>query len=294
MNAAPEVLMCKRGFPAPDETGAGFGRIQKRRRGPSAWLKRAVLVLGCLPFAAQAADLGAATPAYAPPAPIEAGWSLRVSAYAWMLGLDGNVRTLPPLPAVNVDVSFRDILRELDGAIMGSVEARFGRLLLFSDLILTRVSLDRDIAPLGIPANVAFSTRSFIGIGAVGYRLVDQGGLTFDAFLGVRGFAVDNKLVVNSGLGQVVLAKDEAWLDAVGGARIRYAFNENWSIQAIGFAGAGASKYNWDLFGGVGYAFSRNFSAFAGYRVLKVNYAEGSFVYDVTQQGPLLGLTYTF
>lgn len=269
-------------------------RSAARRGSPLRLLACGFLALGCLQMTATAADLGAAISPPAPPAGVDSGWRFNASAYIWMLEFSGEVRTIPPLPAVNVDVGFKDILKKLDGALMGSFEARFDRILLFSDIIFTRISLDRSFSPQGIPLDVSFGTRSFIGLAAAGYRLVDYNGWILDAFAGARGFAVHSEIDLNTPLGGVAFAKDKAWLDATAGARIRYDFNKNWFVHAIGFAGGGASKYHLDLYGGVGYAFSGNWAAFAGYRALKVNYRDGYFIYDALQQGPLLGVTYSF
>lgn len=48
------------------------------------------------------------------------------------------------------------------------------------------------------------------------------------------------------------------------------------------------------MFGGVGYAIDQRWSAFAGYRAMKVDYRNGSFIFDALQQGPVLGLTSRF
>lgn len=48
------------------------------------------------------------------------------------------------------------------------------------------------------------------------------------------------------------------------------------------------------MFGGVGYDFSDKVSAFAGYRAMKVDDRNGSFIYDALQRGPVLGLMARF
>jgi len=87
-------------------------------------------------------------------------------------------------------------------------------------------------------------------------------------------------------------ARTKSWLDAVGGMRMRYAFDDSWFASAIGFAGGGASKYQWDVYAGLGYSFNRNWVVFVGYRGFKVNYQDNGFVYDILQHGPLVGVQY--
>lgn len=72
----------------------------------------------------------------------------------------------------------------------------------------------------------------------------------------------------------------------------RYPIDEKWLLHLITLVGGGGSKYQWDVFGGVGYAINANWSAFAGYRAFKVNYWDGDFIYDVLQHRPLIGVQY--
>jgi opacity protein-like surface antigen len=50
------------------------------------------------------------------------------------------------------------------------------------------------------------------------------------------------------------------------------------------------SKFSWDVFGGIGYNINDRYSVIAGYRGLGVDYANDGYVYDVVQQGPIIGL----
>lgn len=59
-----------------------------------------------------------------PPAPLvpstqAAGWQFQAIAYGWATALKGEsgVRNLPP---VSIDLSFVDLLKNLDGALMGA------------------------------------------------------------------------------------------------------------------------------------------------------------------------------
>lgn len=61
----------------------------------------------------------------------------------------------------------------------------------------------------------------------------------------------------------------------------------------IGGFGAGADS-TWSAQATVNYAFSDKFSASAGYKVMKVDYARGGNVYDVRLSGPVIGVTYKF
>ena len=69
-------------------------------------------------------------------------WEFRVTPYAWMSGLSGEVGTIPGLPAGSIDLSFGDILEELEFAGMLMVSARNGPWVIYLDTTYVRTSLD--------------------------------------------------------------------------------------------------------------------------------------------------------
>lgn len=245
--------------------------------------------------APRAADLPtmAAAPA---PAPVFTTWEFTVTAYLWASGVKGTVGTLPPLPAVSVDATFGDILKNLGGALMGTFEAKHGRLVFFNDFMLTVLKPEGSRARGKASLSADLDSISVIGLFAAGYRVVEGPQFTLDLFAGARAFYMDNEISVRVAVPPFArgdsFGDSKAWVDAVGGVRMLYRFDEHWMASLIGFAGGGASKYQWDVYGGVGYAFDRNWVASAGYRAFKVDYRDGPFIYDVLQHGPLVGVQY--
>jgi hypothetical protein len=49
-----------------------------------------------------------------------------------------------------------------------------------------------------------------------------------------------------------------------------------------------------DLTGGLGYDFTDQINAFAGYRYMKVDYKNKDYIYDVEYYGPMISGTYKF
>lgn len=293
---APESLECAQ-FP----TGRAPTVTRPLFLVPS--LRACLLVagLGLAPGALHAADLSGADPAAtsapavkAPPAPAESGWQMTASAYVWAAGLDGTMRTLPPLPATDVSIGFDDVLRNLDGAIMGAGEAQNGRMLLFFDLMASRVSPSQTLTPGPFTGTVTAESSALIGLVAGGYRFVDAPGWTLDGFAGVRGFAMKNTLTLETAGPSARLSETQEWVDGVIGTRLKIDLTPQLYLSGIAFAGAGGSDYEWDLYGGVGYRFNDSWTALAGYRAMKVDYSNGGFLYDALQQGPLIGVSYRF
>jgi hypothetical protein len=254
----------------------------------------AAAVLVGTTLAARAADIPSPRQEPAAPVPLAPALTFKGAAYLWATGLEGRMRTLPPLPTVKVDIGFDQVMKNFDGGIMGAGEIGYGRYLLFFDVIASKISPNKTVYPAGVPAGVKVDSASFIGLAAVGYRFVDTDRYSLDGFAGVRGFSTRNTLRVQLLPGTLKLSESEQWADAVIGARFRLNLTPSWYLTTIGFVGKGASRYEWDVFGGVGYVIDERWSAFAGYRAMKVDYRNGNFIFDALQQGPVLGLTSRF
>jgi hypothetical protein len=78
----------------------------------------AVISSGSVVAPTLAADL---PPAVAPPPPVvEQELVFSATLYGWASGISGRMRTLPPLPAVHVNIGFDKVLQNLNGALMAS------------------------------------------------------------------------------------------------------------------------------------------------------------------------------
>jgi hypothetical protein len=245
---------------------------------------------------AKAADLGSYPPpaVAAGPVPAISGWRFDVNLYAWAAGLEGRLRTLPPLPAVDVSIGFDQVLKNLDGALMATAELGYGRLFVFTDLVFSKISPDKSFQVRRVEGEITLDSSEFIGLAAAGYRIIEDPRYSLDLMAGVRGFSMDNTLTLDARRVSVDYGKRETWFDAVGGFRLNYSIAPQWTATVIALAGAGQSQYEVDVFGGVGYAFNKNWDAFAGFRALKVDYRNDYYIYDVVQYGPILGVHFQF
>jgi hypothetical protein len=79
------------------------------------------------------------------------------------------------------------------------------------------------------------------------------------------------------------------------GLRGHYSINPKVYLTGWGLIGAGAADVDWDVAGALGYRINGRFSALLGYRALGVDYNNNDgFVFDIVQQGPILGLSMHF
>jgi hypothetical protein len=199
----------------------------------------ALLIL-CRAVHSYAADLSTPSPQIAEPIPApDQGLVFAVTVYGWASGLSGRARTLPPLPAVKIDIGFDKVIQNLNGAFMAATELRSGRFILFTDFIFAKIAPSKEFAiPRTLGLGVKLDSTSLIGLAAAGYRIVDDPQFFVDGFAGVRGFSLDNVLKLDTGAGpSVSFGKTETWADPAIGARMRFNFNESWFASVIGFAG---------------------------------------------------------
>lgn len=229
--------------------------------------------------------------------PASRDWTFAVSPYVWAAGMSGQVGQFGQ-PVTRVKSSFEDIVSDLDVAFMGAFEGRRGRYSVVGDLFYASTSVSSVVtlsaAPL-IQEKMGIRSRTFSGMLGGGYSLVlnDKGNLDFVA--GARVWHASTRFTSDGLVLGVTSASDSAtWVDGVAGFRGTRFITDRIYLTGWGMAGAGQSRSDWDLMAAIGYKISDSFSLAAGYRAMGVDYRHGEFVYDVTQRGPILGLTYGF
>lgn len=242
-------------------------------------------------------------------------WVVQVTPYVWTTGLQGNVSPFERGPALPVDKSFSQVLSDLNGAVFVNVWARHERLVLSGDLMYVNTAAGGGTGPLPAipvpalgkvtPAEAEIRgrvhTKQFMSTVQAGFRVVETPELTLDTLAGARFWHVSNDASVEldaPSLGSPKFRIKETfhWVDPLVGLRLFVRLGQRLSMQAhadIGGFGAGADS-TWSAQATVNYAFSDKFSASAGYKVMKVDYARGGNVYDVRLSGPVIGVTYKF
>ena len=244
---------------------------------------------GLMGSAAQAAEVGQP--------PNESGWTFVAAPYAWASGIEGTAGIFG-LPPQHIDLSFSDVLENLDMAFMGLGEARRGPVSIGMDIVYAKLGTTVD-TPFGIAADhIDVTAKTFMGTAYAGYSLFDNGSARFDAIAGARVWSVNTNFDFDGGfLGGRSADDGDTWVDPLIGAK----FRTNLGASDFYFSGWGmiggfgvSSDVMWDVMGGIGYDFNESFSLFGGYRATGVDYSKDGFVYDVTQQGPVLGGVFRF
>ncbi|WP_043612829.1 hypothetical protein [Ensifer sp. ZNC0028] len=224
----------------------------------------------------------------------EGGWTFSFAPYFWAAGLSGDVAQFG-LPAVDVDASFSDIFDHLEFGAMAIGEARNGRYSIFADVMYTKISGQAG-TPRGVLAtDVELTSETFAGLLGAGYSVIENDRARFDVVAGLRVWSVESELSFHGGILDGRSRSDQAtWVDGLAGFRGTYSLTPELYLTGWGLVGAGGADLDWDVAGAIGYRFNDTISAIAGYRALGVDYSNDGFVFDVTQQGPMLGLSVRF
>lgn len=220
-------------------------------------------------------------------------WTFTVAPYLWVTGQEGKVATLPPLPPAEVDISFGDVIDNLDMALMGLAEARKGRFGISSEILYLSVSAGAELSGPEF-SGADYEEDLLSATFAASYALTQDKDHLLDAVAGVRFWDLDNTLELKAGdFPDTTVSAQESWNDLFIGLKGKTRVNDHWYLTGWSYAAvAGDSDSFWDVFGGAGYEYSDTFSLVVGYRHQEVDYEKGDFLFDVELSGPIVGLVF--
>jgi hypothetical protein len=233
-----------------------------------------------------------AVPSGQPGAYVECNWHVDLTPYLWFCGLHGNVGAAGYVVPANV--SFSDVLSQLNIGLMGVLDVRRKRIGLLTDLLFVSLSTDQKTTPVQGGAYSGFTVNSklFFVAPEVYYRLLDKGRFSVDALAGARSWHLDNSISLLPGnLAAPSVGQTQSWVDPILGARFRVNLAKGLYVNLIGDAGGfgAGSQSTWQVYSGVGKEFKKKFALALGYRYLSVDYTNGGFVYDTHMSGLLAG-----
>jgi hypothetical protein len=233
------------------------------------------------------------------------GWTFDFTPYIWGAGMSGDVQG-GALPPVGVDMSFSDILDNLDAGLMGAFEARNGRWGFLFDAIYMKLK-DSGTAsrtgpgPIGATATASaeLEVKQTLYAAAVAYRAV-EGRAPLDVIGGLRysnieaSARIDGSFFAQAGTAARSARKD--WVDPYVGVLVLQPIAPQWTLVGymdVGGFGVG-SDFTWQTLVGVNCEFSKTFAGKFGYRYISVDYDKDGFVYDMANSGLYLGVGIRF
>jgi hypothetical protein len=220
-----------------------------------------------------------------------------VPLYLWLPGMNGTVGVLGT--TVDVDLTPIDILSNLgdfldvlDGFYMGSGEVRYGNFGFVYDVFYLDASSTTAIGGTLINAvDVAFS--QVMATLLASYRVMESDTMHVDLLGGARINDISMDIDATGPIGDFELSDGATWIDPMFGAKGRMDLDPNWYANGTALIGGFgvSSDFVWDVSANIGYQWNNWFDIYAGFRGTGTDYKSGSFVWDVTQYGPVLGAT---
>ncbi len=220
------------------------------------------------------------------------GWKHQAAIYLWGAGMDGTAgaRGLE----ADVNVSFSDLLENLEIGGMAAYRGESGRWAVMADLEFVGLGATKD-AQGGIRADVDADQWLVEVDGA--YRFTDR----VEGIFGARLTSLDTDVVVTTPTPLTISGSDSrSWIDPVVGARLTVPMGEKWSFVGRGDVGGFGigSDFTWQALLRFGWQVSDLVALDFGYRVLDVDYDDGTgtnrFVWDVQTSGPVAAVSFTF
>ena len=230
--------------------------------------------------------------------------TLKFSPYLWLTEMDGDVtiRGETAQAYVSMGEMWDLITHDLNMVFLGQVEAKFGR----AGLLANGVYMD--LSPGGEVRGVQFNSsyaQTIIDL-AVTYDLLGGSESSncgrssqFELLAGVRYNSLNGDITLTGPRGNTVSdAGAQAWTDPIVGARTRIPLSDRLTFlgraDVGGFGISGCSQFTWNVEAAAEYQCSCRSSVFAGYRLLKIDYSDGDFGYDMRIDGPMAGFVFKF
>lgn len=217
-------------------------------------------------------------------------WTFDLGLYGWATAMSGESGAGDV--TAELDASFSDILENLEFGAMAGFAATHGRWVVLGDVVFASLGATNE----GQHAKAEVDVDMLIFEADLGYEVAQN----VQLFGGVRRFDLDNEVVVGLGPLERTAKGGEAWTDPVVGVRWGAPIGERgsfWLRGDVGGFGVG-SDFAWNALAAFGYRVGESTTLALGYRVLDVDYEQGSgsdhFVYDIQIGGPELGVIFRF
>ena len=258
------------------------------QRGALAFACATLFQLPMRPAGAQPALRAASAAPTVSPSTATGGWHFAITPYAWLSGLSGRVGV--GRVATNVDLSVRDVLSSLKFGAMATAEVRHGPWVILTDGVYASTGNSSVIAFRGDTGAFTLAQKQVIVQPAAGYT-VGNDVVAIDGLLGARYWYLGMDLGVDRTRRPTTTERSGSrqWVDATGGARIRWTPSPNVHLTAGADGGAGGSRSTWQAYGSFGVDPWDMVTIGLGYRVLSVDYDHADFLFDTRSAGVVIG-----
>ena len=221
-------------------------------------------------------------------------WEFDAAIYLWGASIGGKTGT-----GSDLDISFDELLSNLEMAFMGAVGARKGKWSLMLDAIYMDVKGTGSVTIpidglLDINANGSLELTAWVLTPSVGYNLFQTERIYLDVLAGARYLYLKSDTELDlaplPSIKKRDTVSDSIW-DGIVGIKGHVNLNKNWYLPYYADIGTGSSNITWQLFGGIGYRFKR-LDLIAAYRYMDWNFNDDGAFDDLNLSGPFVGVKF--
>jgi hypothetical protein len=220
-------------------------------------------------------------------------WEVAFTPYLWLAGIKGDIAIPRNDSEAEVDKSFGDILGDLKFAFMGTLDVKYRRFIVHTDLIYLNLGADIERVDSLIFTEGDADMKQTIATGAIGYRVVDRGPMYVDLYAGGRLVSLDVDLSLEGPLQTREANASPSNVSPLIGGRARFPLSDRWALALQGDIGFD-SDVKWQLAGTVQYQLGDHWRAGVGYRHLQLHHDTDESEFDIAFSGPLMAFTYIF
>lgn len=267
-----------------------------------------VMVIGVLAFALGCSSSGVSSVSDTPTsAAASDGCRYELTPYVWLPGIDGDHSARRVTMSVEAD--FTNLLDRGEVAPGAHFEATKDRWTFFLDCLYLHLTDGRHSLlvfngeePWEVFVETDIDVKLLLGEIGVAYRLLEfPCGWTQDQVLAVevlgggRYWYLQNEFESTPGT-RIEASKD--WVDPFIGGRLIWRLSRRCTVGFRGDIGGfdigSASKFTWNVLGGIDYQVSDGLSLKVGYRILDVDRVRAGFGLNTQLGGPWIGLGLDF
>ena len=277
--------------------------MSTRRNGPITLLGLIALcpfLVSCAVAQERIAEVDAPSPASgaaaAPDAnsPTDNKWHFAFIPYLWFAGVHGTtgIRGFD----ASIHATPGDLISHFDFGLMATVELDKSRAVMPVDMMWIRLSDSKSLPENLVGLNsIDVRVGQFVLTPKAGYTIFNGEKFKVDALGGFRFWNISQKFFFNPTIFNGLSASQD-WVDVLGGARFVILPSPKVSIVIAGDGGGGVASPDYQVVGAIGYKIKKCFILQAGYRYLDVDYrnTQSCYLYDVIQNGAVLGATFNF
>jgi len=230
-------------------------------------------------------------------------WQFEATPYLFAAGMDGTIGV--NYHDVGLDVSFDDLLDDLDMGFMGLFTAQKGPWIFALEGVYMKLeggtsgSINGPGDRVSINGELDITNSMYVAQGTMGYRVYD-GDTKINAFAALRYTRIEVEMDVTAAFtpppfsGELSADDSKNWTDFVAGLQVVHPVSNNVELAGYADVGGGGSDLTYQFMADVNWEFKKDYRLKFGYRYLSWDYEDKGFKWDVAASGPYLGLGIRF